>query len=110
MTAKTIYRISFVSAGEVYEIYAASVSPGGIFGFIEVEELLFGERSKLLIDSSEERLKTEFEGVKRTFIPMHAVLRIDEVEKAGRGRITESSDKVAAFPMTMVGPRDGGKK
>ncbi|MEE4271047.1 MAG: DUF1820 family protein [Thermoanaerobaculales bacterium] len=110
MTAKTIYRINFVSAGEVYEIYAASVSPGGIFGFIEVEELLFGERSKLLIDSSEERLKTEFEGVKRTFIPMHAVLRIDEVEKAGRGRITEGSDKVAAFPMTMVGPGNGGKK
>ena len=104
MTAKNIYRINFVSAGEVYEIYAASVAQGGLFGFIEVEELLFGERSKLLIDSSEERLKNEFSGVKRTFIPLHSVLRIDEVEKAGRGRITEGSDKVASFPMPMVGP------
>ena len=109
MSDKTIYRINFLSAGEVYEIYASSVAQGGLFGFIEVEELLFGERSKLLIDSSEERLKTEFDGVKRTFIPLHAVLRIDEVAKAGRGRITEGSDKVAAFPMTMVGPRDQGK-
>ncbi len=104
MSENTIYRISFVSAGEVYEIYAANVGQGGLFGFVEVEEILFGERSKLLIDSSEERLKTEFEGVQRTFIPMHAVLRIDEVEKAGRGRITEGSDKVAPFPIAMMGP------
>jgi len=104
VAGKTIYRINFLSAGEVYEIYAASVGQGGLFGFIEVEELLFGERSKLLIDSSEERLKTEFDGVKRTFIPLHAVLRIDEVEKAGRGRITDGSGKIATFPMTMVGP------
>jgi hypothetical protein len=104
MTDKTIFRISFLSAGEVYEIYAASVSQGGIFGFIEVEEILFGERSKLLIDSSEERLKTEFDGVRRTFIPLHAVLRIDEVDKAGRGRITAGTGKVTNFPMTMAGP------
>jgi hypothetical protein len=110
MTAKNIYRISFVSAGEVYEIYAASVAPGGLFGFIEVEGILFGERSKLLIDSSEERLKTEFEGVQRTFIPLHAVLRIDEVEKAGRGRITAGSGKVAPFPMTVVNPGSTTKK
>lgn len=101
---RTIYRVSFVSAGEVYEIFAANVAQGGLFGFIEVEEILFGERSKLLIDSSEERLKTEFEGVRRTFIPLHAVLRIDEVEKAGRGRITTGSGEVASFPVTVLGP------
>ncbi len=101
---RTIYRVSFLSAGEVYEIFAANVAQGGLFGFIEVEEILFGERSKLLIDSSEERLKTEFEGVRRTFIPLHSVLRIDEVEQAGRGRITTGSGKVATFPMTVLGP------
>lgn len=110
MSTKTIYRINFVSAGEVYEIYAASVAQGGLFGFVEVEEILFGERSKLLIDSSEERLKTEFEGVQRTFIPLHAILRIDEVEKAGRGRITTDSGKVSPFPMTMVGPGNATPK
>jgi hypothetical protein len=101
---KTIYRISFLHAGEVYEVYAASVGQGGLFGFVEVEGLIFGERSKLLIDSSEERLKTEFDGVRRTYIPMHSVLRIDEVDKAGRGRITTGAGKVAPFPMTVVGP------
>lgn len=99
MSETTIYRITFMSQGEVYEVYARQVGQGGLFGFIEVEELLFGERSKLLIDSSEERLKTEFEGVKRTYIPLHSVLRVDEVEKAGRGRITSTDGKVTSFPM-----------
>ena len=105
---KTIYRVNFVSQGEVYEIYAENVSQGGLFGFVEIEGLLFGERSKLLIDSSEERLKTEFAEVTRTYVPLHSILRIDEVEKAGRGRITSGEGKVASFPMTIMPP--GGKK
>jgi hypothetical protein len=107
MSTKTIYRISFICQGEVYEIYARKVSQGGLFGFVEIEELIFGERSKLLIDSSEERLKNEFDGVRRVYVPLHAVIRIDEVEKAGRGRITASEAKVTAFPMPLPPP---GKK
>jgi hypothetical protein len=48
VSKETIYRVSFVSQGEVYEVYARNVSQGGLFGFIEIEELVFGERSKLL--------------------------------------------------------------
>lgn len=108
MTRSTVFRITFLSGGEVYEIYASNVSQGGLFGFVEIEGLLFGERSKLLIDSSEERLKTEFAGVERTYVPLHSILRIDEVDKAGGGRITSGEGKVAAFPMTIVPP--GGRK
>ena len=104
MSKETIYRVNFISQGEVYEVYARNVSQGGLFGFIEIEELIFGERSKLLIDSSEERLKTEFEGVRRVYVPLHSVLRIDEVEKAGRGRITTGEGKVASFPMAIMPP------
>jgi len=75
---------------------------------VEIEEIVFGERSKLLIDSSEERLKSEFEGVCRTYVPLHSVIRIDEVEKAGRGRITSGEGKLATFPMAIMPP--GGKK
>lgn len=108
MSSETIFRISFVSRGEVYEVYARHVSQGGLFGFVEIEDLVFGERSKLLIDSSEERLKTEFEGVRRFYVPLHSVLRVDEVEKAGRGRITSGEGKVASFPMAIMPP--GSKK
>ncbi len=97
-----IYKVIFTNQGQVFEIYAASVAQGEMFGFIEVEQLLFGERSQLIVDSSEERLKTEFAGVRRVFIPMHAVVRIDEVEKCGAARISPSdgtSSVVKAFPL-----------
>ncbi len=108
MDKETIYRISFFNQGEVYEVYARNVAQGGLFGFIEIEDLVFGERSKLLIDSSEERLKTEFDGVRRIHVPLNAVIRIDEVEKLGRGRITSGEGKVTNFPMAIMPP--GGKK
>ena len=39
MSKETIFRVSFISQGEVYEVYARNVSQGGLFGFIEIEEL-----------------------------------------------------------------------
>ena len=83
MAASHIFRIMFVNQGKVYEVYARRVSHGELFGFIEVEELMFGERSSVVLDPSEERIKGEFSGVKRTFLPMHSILRIDEVKKHG---------------------------
>jgi hypothetical protein len=55
-----------VNDGMVYEIYARRVSHGAIFGFVEVEGLLFGERSSVVVDPAEERLQAEFAGVERT--------------------------------------------
>jgi len=106
-----VYKVIFSNQGQVFEIYAASVSQGDLFGFIEVEQLLFGERSQIIVDSSEERLKTEFAGVKRVHIPMHAVIRIDEVEKQGAGRITAPEGGAAVvkpFPLPLAAP--GGEK
>ena len=45
MAASHIFKVIFVNQGKVYEIYARKVSHGSLFGFIEVEELVFGERS-----------------------------------------------------------------
>jgi hypothetical protein len=110
MSAKThIYKILFASQGKVYEIYAREVSHGGLFGFVEVEQLVFGERSALVVDPSEERIKSEFAGVTRTYIPLHSVLRIDEVEKQGVSKISKAEgDNVAQFPMPIYAP--GGKE
>ena len=106
MSGKQIYKVVFSSQGKVYEIFARQVSQGSLFGFVEVEEILFGERSQLVVDPSEESLRKEFEGVRRTFIPMHAVLRIDEVHKPGTARIHSQNDdgNVRSFPVPMYGP------
>jgi len=102
MAARHLYKISFISQGKVYEIYARSIAQGGLFGFIEVEKLVFGERSTVLVDPSEERIKSEFAGVKRTYIPLHAILRIDEVEKQGVSKISKiEGGNVAQFPVPV---------
>jgi hypothetical protein len=54
MSAKRLYKIVFISQGQVYEIYARSVGHGALFGFVEVEKLVFGERSSVVVDPSEE--------------------------------------------------------
>lgn len=110
MPGTHIYRVIFFSQGSVYEIYARNVLQGGLYGFIEVEELLFNEKTKLVIDPAEDRLKQEFAGVQRFHIPMHAVIRVDEVEREGVPRITPQGDgaKVSPFPAPIY-TKDPGK-
>lgn len=108
MPARHFYKILFMNQGRVYEVYARSVSQGGLFGFVEIEELVFGERSTVVLDPGEERIKSEFAGVKRTYIPMHAILRIDEVEKEGISKISKvEGGNVAQFPVPVYTP--GGR-
>lgn len=107
MAAKSIYRVSFLQQGKVFEVYAESVSHGALAGFVEVDSLLFGERSQVVVDPSEERLKTEFKGVTRFFLPLHWVLRIDEVEKRGAARIRNADRDgavVSPFPFGTATP------
>jgi hypothetical protein len=99
MAASHIFKIMFVNQGKVYEIYARKVSHGSLFGFVEVEELVFGERSTVVLDPGEERIKAEFAGVKRSYLPLQSVLRIDEVRKQGTSKIVAlEGGNVAAFP------------
>lgn len=105
MPPKPIYRVVFVNQGKVYEIYARRVSQtGALFGFVEVEELVFDARKSVVVDPAVERLQIEFAGVKKTYLPMHYVLRIDEVDKQGVGKITEGGN-VSQFPMPMYTPQ-----
>lgn len=110
---RQIYKIIFLNQGKVCEIYAAGVSHGGMFGFVEVEQILFGEKTQVVVDPSEESLKLEFDGVKRTYLPMHSVIRIDEVEKEGTARITgevkDGAGNVASFPMPVFTPKGDSK-
>ena len=89
MAKKRIYKIIFTNNGKVFEIYARQVVSGEMYGFVEVQGLLFGERTTLVVDPSEEQLKLEFNGVNRTYIPFHTIIRIDEVEKEGPGKVLQ---------------------
>lgn len=108
MASSHIFKVVFVNQGKVYEVYARKVGHGAMFGFVEVEDLVFGEKSTVVLDPGEERIKSEFEGVKRTYIPMHSVLRIDEVKKQGVSKITAlDGANVTQFPVPMYAPPPG---
>lgn len=112
---RQVYKIIFMNQRNVCEIYSTGVSHGNMFGFVEVEEILFGEKTQIVVDPSEESLKLEFAGVKRTYIPLHAIVRIDEVEKEGTARITgtvkgDGAGNVASFPMPVFTPKGNDRK
>ena len=109
MPPRHIYKVIFMNQGKLYEIYARKVSQDGLWGFIEIEQMVFGERGGVVVDPGEERLKTEFEGVKKSYIPMHSVVRIDEVAREGTAKITavEGGPNVTPFPVPLYTP---GKK
>ena len=109
MTKKrTLYKIVFQSQGQIVELYARQVGQGVLFGFVEVEELVFGARSQVVVDPSEESLRNEFGDAKRLFLPLHAVIRIEEVDKEGPARVRsapEGAGLVTPFPIPILTPR-----
>ena len=108
MSRKRVYKVIFMSQGQVFEIYARRVNHGELFGFVAVEELVFGERTTVVVDPSEERIKAEFENVRRTYLPLHSIVRIDEVDKQGTSKISKAEgSNVAQFPMPIYTPGDG---
>ncbi len=96
-----LYRVAFMNQGQVYEVYARSVSQGALFGFIEIEQLVFGEKTSVVIDPAEEKLAHEFADVERSYIPMHSVIRIDQVSRRGTAKISpaDGDSKVRPFPV-----------
>ena len=103
MKDSKIYRISFYNQGNIYELHAREVHQSNMYAFIEIEDIIFGERYTVVVDPSEEKLKSEFAGVKRTYIPLQAIIRIDEVEREGTNKIIatdEKPGKITPFPFS----------
>jgi hypothetical protein len=110
MTSQPVYKVIFQNGNQVFEVYARQIYQSDMWGFIEVEEFVFGERSKIVVDPGEEKLKNEFSGVKRSYIPLQAIIRIDEVDKEGSSTVSEtpSGGNVASFPFPGINPGQRG--
>lgn len=114
MANQPVYKVIFQNGNQVFEVFARQIYQSDMWGFIEVEEFVFGERSKIVVDPSEEKLKNEFSGVKRSYIPLQAIIRIDEVDKEGSSKISDASpggSNVASFPFAGINPgQQGGEE
>lgn len=107
-----MYRVVFHQDGKVYEIYADYISEESLVGFLEMEDLIFSDMpSGIVLDPSEEKLRQEFKGVKRTYIPIHLVIRIDEIVKEGVITLKEvkgSVSNISHFPSSRIQTPPGG--
>lgn len=103
---RQIYRVIFLNNGKTYEIYAGQIYQSDLPGFLEVEEFQFGERSTVVVDPAEEKLKSEFNDVIRSYIPLHAIIRIDEVKKEGPAKISDANGpNIATLTFPPTPPR-----
>ncbi|MFT8229943.1 MAG: DUF1820 family protein [Enterobacterales bacterium] len=100
-----IYCIQFINNGKNYQLFARKLNQSNVFGFVEISDFIFSSKSDLVIDPSEEKLKTEFQGVSRSYIPIQSVIRIDEVtEKINSSKITDLKNNVTIFPFLSKRP------
>jgi hypothetical protein len=96
-----LFRIAFLNHGKVYELFCSGVCTSNLLGFVEVSGLEFGEKDSLVVDPTEEKMRDEFDGVEILHLPMHSVLRVEQVRKKGQAviRDRESGEKVTPFPI-----------
>ena len=82
----TYYKVTFSNENELYQVCAREVSTSELLGLIEIGDFIFPQ-NKLVYNPGEERIKREFEGIQRTWIPYHAIVRIDEISDARESEI-----------------------
>lgn len=99
---KPLYKVTFLNAGRIYELYARRVASGALWGFTEVADLVFDVHAGIVVDPTEERLREEFGNTRVLHLPMQSIVRIEEVEKKGASAIRDATTGeavVTPFPM-----------
>lgn len=100
--SKTLYKVTFLSNGKVYELHARHVAASEVWGFTAIGDLVFdADGASLVIDPIEERLRDEFANTKVLHLPMHAIVRIEEVRQRGQLAIRDAAtgEKITPFPL-----------
>ena len=101
MAGKSLFKVIFLNQGKVYELYARGVVSSGLWGFVEVSDLVFDPADGVVVDPTEEKMRDEFGDARVLHLPIQSVLRVEEVEKRGQCLIRdrESGEKVTPFPL-----------
>ncbi|MEP6485591.1 MAG: DUF1820 family protein [Rudaea sp.] len=110
---KKLYKVTFLSQGSAIELYARLVDSSALWGFTQIGEITFEQKDGVVVDPTEEKLRDEFKNTKVLHLPMHCIVRIEEVEKREPLSIRDAqsgekivSDTIRPFP----GPPRGGVK
>ena len=106
-TEKTYFKVSFTHEDEVYQVCAREVESSDLYGLIMLADFIFPEGG-LVYNPGEERLRKEFEGIRRTWIPYHAILRIDEISEKRAGEVKIVPMRTSSGPSGGTGGGLGG--
>ncbi len=101
MAKKPLFKVIFLNHGKVYELFARGVASSGLWGFVEVSDLVFESSEGVVVDPTEEKMRDEFADARVLHLPIQSVLRVEEVQKRGQCLIREqqSGEKVTPFPL-----------
>lgn len=102
MTERILYKVTFLNAGKIYELYARRVSSGQLWGFTEVADLVFDVNDGVVIDPTEERLRDEFGHTRVLHLPIQSIIRVEEVDRKAPAAIRDAASGervVTPFPM-----------
>jgi hypothetical protein len=101
-----LYKVTFLSQGKTYELYARHVASSALWGFTEVGELVFEpQRDGLVVDPTEERLRDEFGDTTMLHLPMQSIVRIEEVARRGTLTIRDAANGEKIMPFPIAPPR-----
>lgn len=101
-----MFKVIFHNQNKVYELFCRKVGGSDMaYGFVEISDLVFETDDSLVIDPTEERLREEFADVERLHLPMHAVIRIEQVRKRGSCVIRDGKSGEKVTPLPLDGPR-----
>ena len=82
-TPASLYRIVFQQRDEDCELYAVRVAQGHLPAFLEIEQILFADRAGGHgANAAQERLRNALATVKRCYLPLAHIVRIDEIAYA----------------------------
>lgn len=114
MSQANVFHVRFVEQDKVYDIYAKQVQQSHLHGFIEVSDFVFSASSELVVDPSEERLRSELSEVQRLFVPTFSLTRLAQVKCKGVAKIkplnTKDQGNITRFPGAMMPPTHQGEK
>ena len=102
MRKTRLYKVTFLSQGKSIELYARHVASSPLWGFTEIGELRFDAPAEgRVVDPPEERLRDEFKDTTLLHVPMHAIVRVEEVVRRGPLAIRDagSGEKIMPFPL-----------
>jgi hypothetical protein len=106
MPKSKLYKVTFLSQGKTYELYARHIASSALWGFTEVGDLVFdAPRDGGVVDPTEERVREEFKETTMLHLPMQAIVRIEEVAKRGALTIRDAASGEKIMPFPIAPPR-----